>query len=693
MFNKSISICVGIAVLIPALPYHTTSARRLAIIVGVSGYMHPISTSTDGLESLKFAHRDACRVSAKLKELGWEVKTIQGLPETSESAAKKANILAALDSWRNTNPEDTVLFYFSGHGLRFGQTDFLCPADTTVRSSGQEDSDWVMDRSTLINVSDLGFDSVPARKRIVIMDACRAKPRGIKSPIKDEIDYAKFAERMHSRNYGLVSSAVLFSCSPSETSHEDVTLRSGLYTEAFLEALASPTVFNSSREVVLPELNIEIDRKIRTLVDAFNAREHAAIRMTPDSFLSIPPSTTIVLGQLGGATSSPDTDEVMKTALDLYARGRYAESRKLFEDLAGRGDGQSCYYLGLTSFHGTAVEKNQVEARKWWLQGAKAGDTASMNNLAYAYMTGSGGPIDNLGAFKWYAASAAAGDIDGMANIGNMFDRGIGTPVDKKLAMKWYIKSAAAGSSVGRFMLAFHYEYGAAIELNKARAIELYRLSAGQGHAQAAAALNRLGLRPRSAAVEKGIMEARQRALGLYDSGEYAKSLPFFKIAADLGDGSSCYYLGLTARGGTGAPQSNSVARDWWTKGAEAGDPASMNNLAWLLDNGVGAAVDHKAAFAMYQKSADFGDRDGMGSLARMYQSGLGVDKNYPQALLWAKKSGELGSGFGEFMLGYLYEHGMGVSASLNKAIECYRKAAAFGEQQARNALKRLNVG
>jgi TPR repeat protein len=68
------------------------------------------------------------------------------------------------------------------------------------------------------------------------------------------------------------------------------------------------------------------------------------------------------------------------------------------------------------------------------------------------------------------------------------------------------------------------------------------------------------------------------------------------------------------------------------------------------------------------------------------------VPQDYQQAMFWYQKGAEGGDPQSVNNIGALYEGGHGVRANRNTAIEWYRKAAALGNDKAKENLKRLGA-
>lgn len=73
-----------------------------------------------------------------------------------------------------------------------------------------------------------------------------------------------------------------------------------------------------------------------------------------------------------------------------------------------------------------------------------------------------------------------------------------------------------------------------------------------------------------------------------------------------------------------------------------------------------------------------------------MYESGKGVKQDYTEAVKWYSKAAEQGDAYAQFNLGVKYYKGEGVKRNPSKAKEWFRKACDNGEQDACDALRKL---
>ena len=86
---------------------------------------------------------------------------------------------------------------------------------------------------------------------------------------------------------------------------------------------------------------------------------------------------------------------------------------------------------------------------------------------------------------------------------------------------------------------------------------------------------------------------------------------------------------------GLGVPQDSKQAVTWFRKAAEQGDASAQYNLGLMYDKGRGVAQDDKQAVAWYRKAAEQGDAMAQFNLGVMYDKGSGVAQDYKQSYAW----------------------------------------------------------
>jgi hypothetical protein len=141
---------------IPQAAVDAQPGRRLALLIGNDSYQHA--------EVLRNARADARAVAASLQSLGFTVSLKQdlGLEQMKEALRNFKESIAG---------GDEVVFYFSGHGVQLGGTNYLIPVTLDPTSEGQ-----VIDDSIALQrvLDDLGEQK--PRFSLAIIDACRDDP-------------------------------------------------------------------------------------------------------------------------------------------------------------------------------------------------------------------------------------------------------------------------------------------------------------------------------------------------------------------------------------------------------------------------------------------------------------------------------------------------------------------------------------
>ena len=197
-------------------------AKNWAICIGINEYQY--------MQSLEYAVRDAEQMSSWLKAQGTFEKIYlftdnsPPIADMTKEFPSQPNYTALL-RWMGKrfqkqtkpllSPGDNLWFFFSGHGCRYGDRDYLLLSDS--------DSSAEHITSTAISI-----DYITERLRncgagniILLIDACR--------------DSAKRGTGLQLTNQqGIVSIA---SCSPDELSYEIEELQHGSFTYALIESL------------------------------------------------------------------------------------------------------------------------------------------------------------------------------------------------------------------------------------------------------------------------------------------------------------------------------------------------------------------------------------------------------------------------------------------------------------------------
>ncbi|MEH2144473.1 SUMF1/EgtB/PvdO family nonheme iron enzyme [Nostoc sp.] len=193
--------------------------KNWAIAIGINHY--------DYLQPLNYAKRDAQLMQGFLsKEAGFE--RIFFFSDDSPDVAGKStrptrtNLLRILRQLFD-NPfmgaGDNFWFFFSGHGIRYADRDYLMPCDG--------DPEDIENTAIAINFVTERLRRCGADNVVLILDACRNEGKKTGEGIGRQT-------AQEARQQGVIS---IFSCIPQEYSYEIEALQQGAFTSALLEGL------------------------------------------------------------------------------------------------------------------------------------------------------------------------------------------------------------------------------------------------------------------------------------------------------------------------------------------------------------------------------------------------------------------------------------------------------------------------
>jgi TPR repeat protein len=106
--------------------------------------------------------------------------------------------------------------------------------------------------------------------------------------------------------------------------------------------------------------------------------------------------------------------------------------------------------------------------------------------------------------------------------------------------------------------------------------------------------------------------------------------------AAEQGDASAQFKMGLRYDLGVGVPQNYIESVKWLRKAAEQGDANAQYNLGSMYYSGLGVSQDLVEAFQWFGKAAEQGDTSAQKNLGAMYGTGQGVPQNHTEAYVWS---------------------------------------------------------
>ncbi len=141
--------------------------------------------------------------------------------------------------------------------------------------------------------------------------------------------------------------------------------------------------------------------------------------------------------------------------------------------------------LGNRYYYGEGVDKDYVEAVKWYRLAAEQGYPEAQNLLGNRYYYGEGVDKDYVEAVRWYRLAAEQGYAGAQRNLGNRYYNGEGVDKDYVEAVRWYHKAAEQGDMYAQFNLGNRYYYGQGVDKDYVEAVKWYHKAAMQGYAHA----------------------------------------------------------------------------------------------------------------------------------------------------------------------------------------------------------------
>jgi len=150
MLRIAITLLTLLCLALPA------QAKRIALVVGNDTYQ--------SVPVLKNARADARAVAEALKVAGFQVTLEMNLNERAFRAALR-------NLRRNIQGGDDVVFYYAGHGVQIGGSNYLLPTDIASDSEAQVRDESIPLQRVLDDLQD-----EKARFTLAIVDACRDNP-------------------------------------------------------------------------------------------------------------------------------------------------------------------------------------------------------------------------------------------------------------------------------------------------------------------------------------------------------------------------------------------------------------------------------------------------------------------------------------------------------------------------------------
>ena len=173
-------------------------SKRRALLIGVSEY------ESDAISNLPIVCQDLKLLHSSLEKSGF---TVRSFGEDGLSYGRSKILQTLRGECKSARGVDTLLLYFSGHGMHFRGKDYLIPADAAL-----DDAEAVEEYLVPIDLSRI-IDESDAKSVIFFVDACR---EGVKLGFKDT--YLAGWGRGDRKKAARRSFVLVFACGPGQVS-------------------------------------------------------------------------------------------------------------------------------------------------------------------------------------------------------------------------------------------------------------------------------------------------------------------------------------------------------------------------------------------------------------------------------------------------------------------------------------------
>src|SRR5246500_5719156 len=192
--------------------------KRVAFVVGNGAYKNVAQLPNPPI--------DAKAMAGVLRNVGFEV--VEGTNLARDKMTEKL-----LDFGKRAQGADVAVFYYAGHGIAIGGTNYLLPVDADIKSEMD------VKLGAAINI-DLTLDQTmgDARVKLVFLDACRDNPFAakIKSTATRSVSVGQGLAEMKSGEGTLIA----FATGPGQTALDGTDGQNSPFTRALISHITQP---------------------------------------------------------------------------------------------------------------------------------------------------------------------------------------------------------------------------------------------------------------------------------------------------------------------------------------------------------------------------------------------------------------------------------------------------------------------
>ena len=244
------------------------TAEKYALLVGINDYQNDIG-------ALKYCVADVQAFQqALIQTAGYKPKNVHLMTDqmSDRDLPQANNVILRLENLaQKVQPEDTFIFYFSGHGISNQDQSYLLAVDSDTSTPR------ILKRSAipLQEVNEI-LSEVKAQQLLTIIDACRNDPssgRGNQDNLLSD-DFARgFKIQRWTTSSGKPAvSATLYACSIGERAYEWAEKKQGVFSYFLLEGLNGQAA-NSQGQVTVTGLAEYTQSKVVDWADTYRNKK------------------------------------------------------------------------------------------------------------------------------------------------------------------------------------------------------------------------------------------------------------------------------------------------------------------------------------------------------------------------------------------------------------------------------------
>ena len=218
---RSLSVVVVALICMMFTAGAANADRRVAFVVGNGAYKNVTQLPNPPI--------DAKAMAATLRNVGFEV--VEGANLTRDAMTEKL-----LDFGKKAQGADIAVFYYAGHGIAIGGTNYLLPVDADIKSEMD------VKLGAAINI-DLTLDQTmsDAKVKLVLLDACRDNPFAAKIKSNSATRSVAVQQGLAEMKSG-EGTLIAFATGPGQTALDGQEGTNSPFTRALIAHITEPGV-------------------------------------------------------------------------------------------------------------------------------------------------------------------------------------------------------------------------------------------------------------------------------------------------------------------------------------------------------------------------------------------------------------------------------------------------------------------